>query len=77
MGSAPPEHARVTSQVFLVVVLAAFPHAFWNAAVKGGNGKLAAMVAVVVGHALPVLAVLPFAPGQSLYACRPASTVSM
>ena len=44
------------------MVLAAFLHAFWNAVVKGGNDKLAAMVAVVVGHALPALAVLPFVP---------------
>ena len=41
----------MTGQVFLVVMLAACLHAGWNAIVKGGDDKLAAMVAVVVGHA--------------------------
>lgn len=52
----------MSGQVFLVVLLAAFLHAFWNAAIKAGEDKLGGMVAVVVGHALPALVVLPFVP---------------
>ena len=48
--------------VFLCVLLAALLHATWNALVKGGQDKHAAMAAVVVGHLPLALLTLPFAP---------------
>ena len=48
--------------MFLAVCVAAFLHAAWNALVKGGGDKYAAMTAVVLGHAPFALALLPFAP---------------
>ena len=48
--------------VFCAVLLAALLHAVWNALVKGGADKHAAMCAVMVGHVPIGLAVLPFVP---------------
>lgn len=52
----------MTGLVFAVVILAAALHAAWNALVKGGADKSAAMVAVVVGQGLFGAALLPFVP---------------
>ena len=51
----------MSGSVFLLVLLAALLHAVWNALVKGGADKSAAMVAVVVGQGLAGAVVLPFA----------------
>ena len=51
----------MTTTVFLAVILAALLHASWNAMVKGGADKYAAMAAVMLGHIPPALACLPFA----------------
>ena len=52
----------MSAGVFAAVLLAALLHAGWNALVKGGADKHAAMTAVVLGH-LPVAAlVLAFVP---------------
>lgn len=40
----------MSTDVFIIVMLAALLHAFWNALVKGGSDKLLNMVAVVLGH---------------------------
>jgi drug/metabolite transporter (DMT)-like permease len=40
----------MSTEVFIIVILAALLHAFWNAMVKGGSDKLLNMVAVVLGH---------------------------
>lgn len=56
--------------VFLVVMLAALLHATWNALVKGGSDKSAAMTAVVMGQGLSGLLLLPFAP-QLDWSCWP------
>ncbi|MCB1390558.1 MAG: EamA family transporter [Rhodobacteraceae bacterium] len=48
--------------VFAVVMLAAALHAGWNALVKGGADKSAAMVAVVLGQGLLGALLLPFVP---------------
>ncbi|CTQ51347.1 DMT family transporter [Jannaschia donghaensis] len=52
----------MTTPVFLAVLLAALLHAVWNALVKGGSDKHAAMTGVVLGHLPIVLIVLPFVP---------------
>ena len=52
----------MTTTVFLAVLLAALLHAVWNAIVKGGADKHAAMAAVVIGHVPLALLLLPFAP---------------
>lgn len=52
----------MSGTVFLVVLFAAALHASWNALVKGGADKTAAMVAVVIGQGLAGAALLPFAP---------------
>ena len=46
--------------VFLVVIGAAFLHAFWNAAVKGSDDKLLGMTAIVFGHMIPASIALFF-----------------
>ncbi len=40
----------MSTTVFIIVLLAALLHAFWNAVVKGGSDKLLNMIAVVLGH---------------------------
>lgn len=50
----------MSTTVFLAVILAAFLHASWNAMVKGGGDKDAAMAAVVLGHLPAALLTLPF-----------------
>ncbi|MEL7429324.1 MAG: DMT family transporter, partial [Pseudomonadota bacterium] len=52
--------------VFLVVIAAAILHATWNAAVKGSDDKVLGMTAVIVGQALPALALLVFLPLPSV-----------
>lgn len=55
----------MTTGVFLIVLLAAFIHAAWNAAAKGSDDKLRFMVGLVLGHA-------PFAAAALLVAPLPA-----
>lgn len=52
----------MTPTVFLAVLLAALLHAAWNALVKGGRDKMAAMLAITLGHVPPALVALPFVP---------------
>ena len=52
----------MTGAVFLMVLAAAVLHAVWNALVKGGADKAAAMTAVVIGQGLSGLVLLPFVP---------------
>ena len=52
----------MSTSVFLAVLLAALLHATWNALVKGGADKHAAMAAVVIGHVPLALAAFPFVP---------------
>ncbi|MDF0601128.1 EamA family transporter [Psychromarinibacter sp. C21-152] len=52
----------MTAGVFAIVLLAALLHAGWNAMVKGGADKAAAMTAVILGQGLCGLALVPFAP---------------
>jgi drug/metabolite transporter (DMT)-like permease len=55
----------MTTGVFLIVLLAAFIHAAWNAAAKGSDDKLRFMTGLVLGHA-------PFAAVALLIAPLPA-----
>ena len=48
--------------VFLAVILAALLHATWNALAKSGSDKHRSMTAVVLGHTLLALVLLPFVP---------------
>lgn len=52
----------MSGTVFAVVLLAAALHAGWNALVKGGADKAAAMAAVVIGQGAAAILLLPFAP---------------
>ena len=52
----------MTTSVFLVVLLAAFIHAAWNAAAKGSGDKMRFMVGLVLGHAPFALLALLFVP---------------
>ena len=52
----------MSGTVFAIVMLAAALHAIWNALVKGGADKAAAMGAVVLGQGLCGAALLPFVP---------------
>lgn len=52
----------MSATVFAIVLLAAVLHACWNAMVKGGADKAAAMTAVILGQAVCGLLLLPFAP---------------
>ena len=56
----------MSSTVFFMVLAAALLHAFWNALVKGGADKAAAMTAVVIGQGLSGLVLLPFVPFPNL-----------
>jgi len=51
----------MTLGVFAAVLFAALLHAVWNALIKGGSDKAAAMVAVMAGQGLFGLLMLPFA----------------
>lgn len=51
----------MSGTVFAVVLLAAALHAVWNALVKGGADKAAAMGAVILGQGAAGAALLPFA----------------
>jgi drug/metabolite transporter (DMT)-like permease len=55
----------MTTGVFLIVLLAAFIHASWNAAAKGSDDKLRFMIGLVLGHA-------PFAAAALLVVPLPA-----
>jgi len=52
----------MTPAVFAIVLFAAALHATWNALVKGGSDKAAAMTAVVLGQGACGLVLLPFVP---------------
>lgn len=52
--------------VFLIVLLAAFLHASWNAIVKGASDKLLTTVLVAAGSAVIAIIALPFTPQPSL-----------
>lgn len=52
----------MTALVFFAVLLAALLHAAWNALVKGGADKHAAMAGIVIGHLPIALVILPFVP---------------
>ena len=52
----------MTTSVFLIVLLAAFIHAAWNAAAKGSGDKMRFMVGLVLGHAPFAALALLFAP---------------
>ena len=56
----------MTGLIFAMVMAAALLHAIWNALVKGGSDKAAAMTAVVFGQGLSGLLLLPFVPFPSL-----------
>ncbi len=49
-------------KVFIVVILAAFLHAVWNAMVKKGEDKYVSLTAVVLGHIPIATAVIFFTP---------------
>ena len=52
----------MTTQVFIIVLLAALMHATWNAVVKGAADRTITFGLVSTGHTLPALAALPFLP---------------
>ena len=52
----------MTLTVFAAVLFAALLHAVWNALVKGGSDKAAAMTAVMIGQGAFGLVLLPFGP---------------
>ena len=52
----------MTGGVFLIVLLAAFIHAAWNAAAKKSEDKMRFMIGLVLGHAPFAAAALLFAP---------------
>lgn len=52
----------MSTNVFLVVLLAALLHACWNGMVKGTGDKLQSVAAVVIGHAPFAIACLFFVP---------------
>ena len=49
----------MTTEIFLIILFAAFLHAFWNALVKSGDDKLLQMAAVSSGH-IPFAIILLF-----------------
>jgi drug/metabolite transporter (DMT)-like permease len=53
---------KVTTTVFLAVVLAALLHATWNSLLKGSADKQVTMLAIALGHVPVALLMLPFAP---------------
>ena len=48
--------------VFIIVILAAFLHAVWNAMVKKGDDKYASLTAIVLGHIPIAIIVIFFTP---------------
>tara|TARA_Y100000590_G_scaffold456172_1_gene606230 strand:+ start:2433 stop:3275 length:843 start_codon:yes stop_codon:yes gene_type:complete len=48
--------------VFIIVILAAFLHAVWNAMVKKGNDKYVSLTAIVLGHVPVAIIVIFFTP---------------
>jgi drug/metabolite transporter (DMT)-like permease len=58
----------MTTTTFLIVLAAALIHAFWNAAIKSSEDKLASMTGLVLGHAPFAALALLFAPLPSLAA---------
>ncbi|MGI9508166.1 MAG: EamA family transporter [Geminicoccaceae bacterium] len=52
--------------VFFAVILAALLHATWNALAKSGSDKHRSMTAVVLGHTIIAVALLPFLPLPSV-----------
>ena len=48
--------------VFVVVILAAFLHAVWNAMVKKEDDKYISLTAIVLGHIPIAIAVIFFTP---------------
>ncbi|MCB1341951.1 MAG: hypothetical protein KDK24_12990 [Pseudooceanicola sp.] len=56
----------MTAATFALVLVAALLHAVWNALVKGGADKAAAMMAVVIGQGLFGALALPFAAAPDL-----------
>ena len=48
--------------IFAVVLFAAFLHAFWNAVVKGAQDKTVVLGLIALGHVLPGIVMVIFAP---------------
>lgn len=55
----------MSTNVFIVILIAAALHATWNAIVKGGDDKYVGMAAVIIGAIPFALAVLPFVPAPA------------
>ena len=53
-------------KVFIVVILAAFLHAVWNAMVKKGDNKYVSLTAIVLGHVPISIIVIFFTPVISI-----------
>ena len=53
-------------KVFIVVILAAFLHAVWNAMVKKGDNKYVSLTAIVLGHVPISIIVIFFTPTISV-----------
>ena len=56
----------MTSAVFILVILAAFLHAIWNAMVKKGKDKYVTLTAIVLGHVPVAIIFIFFTPIISL-----------
>lgn len=52
----------MTASVALIVLFAAFLHAFWNAVVKGAGDKTITLGMIALGHLLPGIVAASFAP---------------
>jgi len=52
----------MTAEVFIIVLVAAFMHAAWNAVVKGAADRTITFGLISTGHTLPALIVVPFLP---------------
>ena len=52
----------MSTTVLLIVLLAALLHALWNALVKTSGDRAITLGLVAMGHSLPAVALMPFAP---------------
>jgi len=67
----------VSTEIFLIILFAAFLHALWNAIVKGAGDRTIVLGLVAAGHVLPgiVLLMVSAAPAQAAIPYIIASTV--
>ena len=52
----------MTTEIFVIVLFAAFMHALWNAMVKGAADRTITFGLVSAGHTIPAVVMVPFVP---------------